>query len=115
MWRRPTSYLDTVGLLSEAEETAGELAYGKQKQLELAIALAEKPGRAAAGRTHRRHVTNGNRGTRSSWLTASPKERGLTLLFTEHDMGVVFGISDRIFGPASWRNHRQRIARRRTE
>ena len=24
------------------------------------------------------------------------RERGLTLLFTEHDMGVVFGISDRI-------------------
>ena len=35
--------LDTVGLLTEAEETAGELAYGKQKQLELAIALAENP------------------------------------------------------------------------
>ena len=35
--------LELVGLTREAEETAGELSYGKQKQLELAIALAAKP------------------------------------------------------------------------
>ena len=35
--------LALVGLADEAGEQAGELAYGKQKQLELAIALAERP------------------------------------------------------------------------
>lgn len=87
--------LDTVGLLSEAKETAGELAYGKQKQLELAIALAEKPEvllldepTAGMSPTETRDAIK--------LVDSITKERGLTLLFTEHDMGVVFGISDRI-------------------
>lgn len=87
--------LETVSLRGEAEEIAGELAYGKQKQLELAIALAENP-----------HVllldepTAGMSPTETAdaiqLIDRITKERGLTLLFTEHDMGVVFGISDRI-------------------
>ena len=87
--------LDTVGLLTEAEETAGELAYGKQKQLELAIALAENPDvllldEPTAG------MSPTETGDAIKLVDRITKERGLTLLFTEHDMGVVFGISDRI-------------------
>lgn len=87
--------LDTVGLLGEAGIVAGELAYGKQKQLELAIALAEKPDvllldEPTAGMSPS-ETTEAIR-----LIDRITKERGLTLLFTEHDMGVVFGISDRI-------------------
>ncbi len=87
--------LETVGLRAEAEETAGELAYGKQKQLELAIALAENPDVLLLD-----EPTAGMSPTETEeairLIDRITKERGLTLLFTEHDMGVVFGISDRI-------------------
>jgi branched-chain amino acid transport system ATP-binding protein len=87
--------LETVHLREAAHETAGELAYGKQKQLELAIALAEKPDvllldEPTAGMS----PSETNEAIRL--IDRITKERGLTLLFTEHDMGVVFGISDRI-------------------
>lgn len=87
--------LETVGLLDEAHGVAGELAYGKQKQLELAIALAENPDvllldEPTAG------MSPTETDTAIKLIDEITKERGLTLLFTEHDMGVVFGISDRI-------------------
>lgn len=87
--------LETVGLRKEASETAGELAYGKQKQLELAIALAENPEVLLLD-----EPTAGMSPTETDdairLIDRITKERGLTLLFTEHDMGVVFGVSDRI-------------------
>ena len=89
------SLLETVGLREEAGEVAGELAYGKQKQLELAIALAENPDVLLLD-----EPTAGMSPTETEeairLIDQITKERGLTLLFTEHDMGVVFGISDRI-------------------
>ncbi|MGZ0189000.1 MAG: ABC transporter ATP-binding protein [Alphaproteobacteria bacterium] len=87
--------LETVGLRAESTETAGELAYGKQKQLELAIALAENPevlllDEPTAG------MSPSETADAIQLIDKITKDRGLTLLFTEHDMGVVFGISDRI-------------------
>ncbi|MEQ9121066.1 MAG: ABC transporter ATP-binding protein [Alphaproteobacteria bacterium] len=87
--------LETVGLRPEAAEIAGELAYGKQKQLELAIALAQNPvalllDEPTAG------MSPSETEVAIRLVDRITKERGLTLLFTEHDMGVVFGISDRI-------------------
>jgi branched-chain amino acid transport system ATP-binding protein len=87
--------LELVGLQQEADEVAGELAYGKQKQLELAISLASKPDlllldEPTAG------MSPQETGDAIKLIDQITKARGLTLLFTEHDMGVVFGISDRI-------------------
>ncbi|MBL6652740.1 MAG: ABC transporter ATP-binding protein [Reyranella sp.] len=87
--------LDLVGLTREAEETAGELSYGKQKQLELAIALAAKPRLLLLD-----EPTAGMSPQETAETIASVRDivkaRGLTLLFTEHDMSVVFGIAERI-------------------
>jgi len=87
--------LELVGLREEAAELAGELAYGKQKQLELAIALAERPKVLLLD-----EPTAGMSPQETEEAMHMVKEitdaRGLTLLFTEHDMGVVFGIADRI-------------------
>jgi branched-chain amino acid transport system ATP-binding protein len=87
--------MEVVGLSNEAEETAGELSYGKQKQLELAIALAANPSTLL--------LDEPTAGMSPQETTEAIKlidtiaiERNLTLLFTEHDMGVVFGIADRI-------------------
>ena len=87
--------LELVGLEDEALEIAGELSYGKQKQLELAIALAENPrvlllDEPTAGMSPQETEEA------IELVGRITKERGLTLLFTEHDMGVVFGIADRI-------------------
>ena len=87
--------LDLVGLAGEAEETAGELSYGKQKQLELAIALASQPrllllDEPTAGMSPQE--THETIALVRDIVTA----RGLTLLFTEHDMSVVFGMAQRI-------------------
>jgi branched-chain amino acid transport system ATP-binding protein len=87
--------LELVGLLDERDEIAGELAYGRQKQLELAISLASDPqvlllDEPTAGMSPTE--------TRESiqLVDRISKERNLTLLFTEHDMSVVFGIADQI-------------------
>ncbi len=87
--------LDLVGLTEEEYEVAGELAYGKQKQLELAVALTANPrllllDEPTAGMSHRETVEA------IGLIQEITKVRGLTLLFTEHDMNVVFGIARQI-------------------
>jgi branched-chain amino acid transport system ATP-binding protein len=87
--------LDRVGLKEYAQTVSGSLSYGFQKQLELGIALASEPdlllldeptAGMSAQETHQTIELIGK-------IT---REKGLTLLFTEHDMEVVFSISQRI-------------------
>ena len=87
--------LGRVGLADQGTRDAGELGYGKQKQLELAIALAAQPrllllDEPTAGMSPAETVAA------TELLQEVKHERGLALLFTEHDMGVVFGMADRI-------------------
>ncbi len=87
--------LAAVGLLNEAGTTAGSLAYGNQKQLELGIALASEPSvllldEPTAG------MSPAETAATMRLLQRVAEERGLTLLFTEHDMAVVFGIAEKI-------------------
>ena len=56
----------------------------------------ERPGGAAARRADRRHVGDRDARDDPAARSASPRERGLTLLFTEHDMEVVFSIAQKI-------------------
>lgn len=87
--------LGDVGLTEDASTVAGTLAYGKQKQLELAIALASEPrllllDEPTAGMSPLET-------TESIELVGRIQAaRNLTLLFTEHDMNVVFGVADRV-------------------
>jgi branched-chain amino acid transport system ATP-binding protein len=87
--------LQAVGLLDRAGEESGFLSHGGQKQLELGIALALEPeilllDEPTAGMSASE--------TRESiaLIARLARERRLTLLFTEHDMEVVFSISQRI-------------------
>ncbi len=87
--------LALVGLDDRASEIAGELSYGMQKQLELAIALAAKPrllllDEPTAGMSPRETAEA------IALIRDIVTARGLTLLFTEHDMSVVFGIAQKI-------------------
>jgi branched-chain amino acid transport system ATP-binding protein len=87
--------LGSIGLSGQEKTIAGTLSYGNQKQLELGLALASDPqillldeptAGMSAGETH----------DTIRLLERIAEERGLTLLFTEHDMEVVFGIAQKI-------------------
>ena len=87
--------LEAVGLAGEARATSGTLSYGLQKQLELGIALASEPqvlllDEPTAGMSPQETSDT------IALIGRIVRDRGLTLLFTEHDMSVVFGIAERI-------------------
>ncbi len=87
--------LEQLGLADQRDRAAGLLAYGDLKRLELAVALASDPrlllmdeptaGMAPAERIALMALTR-----------RLATERRLAVLFTEHDMDVVFGTADRI-------------------
>ncbi len=87
--------LDAVGLAAEAQSTSGTLSYGLQKQLELGIALASEPqvlllDEPTAGMSPQETADT------IALIGRIVRDRSLTLLFTEHDMDVVFSIAERI-------------------
>ena len=87
--------LGQVGLTSQAGRATGVLAYGDLKRLELAVALAAVPqlllmDEPTAGMAPRERVAL------MQLVRRIATERGLAVLFTEHDMDVVFGVADRI-------------------
>ena len=87
--------LDRVGLLAQESRAAGVLAYGDLKRLELAIALANAPrlllmDEPTAG------MAPAERARLMQLVSDIVAERGISVLFTEHDMDVVFGHADRI-------------------
>jgi branched-chain amino acid transport system ATP-binding protein len=87
--------LASVGAGDLADAHAATLAYGDVKRVELALALAGKPrlllmDEPTAGMAPR------ERGALMDTVSAIVRERGIALLFTEHDMDVVFGHADRI-------------------
>jgi branched-chain amino acid transport system ATP-binding protein len=87
--------LELVALADEAGRRAGELAHGRQKQLELAVALASNPKMLLLDEpTAGMSIAE----TRLSikLINEIVRKRGLTLLFTEHDMNVVFDIASAI-------------------
>lgn len=87
--------LALVGLDAQAGEPAGILAYGDLKRLELAMALASEPRLLLMD-----EPTAGMAPTERTALMALVRglatEGGVAVLFTEHDMDVVFGVADRV-------------------
>ena len=87
--------LAQVGMLEQAERACGVLAYGDLKRVELAVALANRPrlllmDEPTAGMAPKERVE-------LMALTGSlARARNIAVLFTEHDMDVVFGQADRI-------------------
>jgi branched-chain amino acid transport system ATP-binding protein len=84
-----------VGLADRLPVAAGMLAYGDQKRVELARALACEPrllllDEPVAG-------MNADESARMAALIAQVRhELGISILLVEHDMGLVMGISDRV-------------------
>ncbi|MBI1846955.1 MAG: ABC transporter ATP-binding protein [Candidatus Rokubacteria bacterium] len=87
--------LERVGLGEQAPKPSGILSHGDQRRLELAIALASEPrllmlDEPTAGMAPReRHQLMG-------LVARIAADTGVTVLFTEHDMDVVFAVARRI-------------------
>jgi len=86
--------LDFVGLAQLSEACSGNLAYGLQRRLEIARALATRPrllllDEPAAGMNPQETVEMVR-------LISRIRERGLAILLIEHHMKVVMTISDEI-------------------
>ena len=91
--RRPKSALDSVGLLSKAQELAANLSHGEQRNLEIGIALATEPqlllldeptAGMSAAETH------------ETMQLVRRIAKNLTILIVEHDMQVVMELCHRI-------------------
>jgi len=87
--------LESVGLIDKRYILGGLLSHGDQKRLELGIALATRPkllmlDEPTAGMSPEETEKT------TELIFKLAREQGLTLLFIEHDMSVVFSISDKI-------------------
>jgi ABC-type branched-subunit amino acid transport system ATPase component len=74
-------------------ELTATLPYGKQRLLEIAVAIACQAARAAARRARRRRP-EGERHDILAAVAALPRD--VTVLLIEHDMDLVFSFADRI-------------------
>jgi len=87
--------IERVGITRLADHGCATLAYGDAKRVELALALAtaprlllmDEPTAGTSPRTRRRLM---------ELATELARRDGIAVLFTEHDMDVVFGHADRV-------------------
>jgi branched-chain amino acid transport system ATP-binding protein len=89
------SILDSVGLSHKAVDIAGSLSHGDQKILEIAIALGNEPellilDEPTAGMSPEETAAT------MELIKKLASARGLTILFCEHDMEVVFSVAQSI-------------------
>jgi ABC-type branched-subunit amino acid transport system ATPase component len=87
--------LEQVGMADQADRLSAEIAYGDVKRLDFALALAQAPRlllmdepAAGMGPSERRGLM--------ALVERIARERNIGVLFTEHDMDVVFGHADRL-------------------
>jgi branched-chain amino acid transport system ATP-binding protein len=87
--------LDLTGLLTNRDTVAGILSQGDKKKLELALALAGKPEMllldepTAGMSSEETHET-------MELVKRLNARIGLTILFTEHDIAVIFGYAQKL-------------------
>jgi len=89
------SILENVGLLNKEKSIAGSLSHGDQKILEIAIALGNEPellilDEPTAGMSPEETLAA------MELIKRLARMRGLTILFCEHDMDIVFSIAQSI-------------------
>ena len=92
--RRALELMEALGIAPLAQAEATSLAYGQQRAVELARALACEPqlvllDEPAAG-------LNTRETAQMAALIARARDRGVTVLLVEHDMSLVMGICDEV-------------------
>jgi branched-chain amino acid transport system ATP-binding protein len=93
--RRVNELVDIVNLHGKEGRLAGELAHGDQRVVEVAAALSLNPRlllldepTAGLGDTETEHMVD--------LVRRLHADQGVSILFIEHDMDIVFGIAQRI-------------------
>jgi branched-chain amino acid transport system ATP-binding protein len=93
--RRVAELIEIVNLNGKANRTVGELAHGDQRVVEVAVALSVKPRlllldepTAGMGDTETEHMVD--------LVRRLHQDQGMSILFIEHDMDIVFGIAQHI-------------------
>lgn len=92
---RAQELLRSLDFEDQMSRAASELAYGDLKRLELAMAFANEPrlllmDEPTAG------MAPAEREALMRLAIAACREKNVALLFTEHDMDIVFGFADRV-------------------
>lgn len=87
--------LESAGLIDKKMDVAGSLSHGDKRILEIAIALGNEPDllildEPTAGMSPEETTTT------MALIQRLAREQGLTILFCEHDMEVVFGTAQSI-------------------
>jgi branched-chain amino acid transport system ATP-binding protein len=87
--------LNQLGIERQADQLCSTLSYGDLKRVELAMALAARPklllmDEPTAG------MAAGERESLMIFVEKLSRQEGIAVLFTEHDMDVVFGFATRI-------------------
>ena len=87
--------LESVGLMNKKMDLAGSLSHGDKRILEIAIALGNEPDllvldEPTAGMSPEETTTT------MALIQRLADDQGLTILFCEHDMEVVFGVAQSI-------------------
>lgn len=93
--RRTEETLKDMGLYEQRHLPAEELPYGDKRRLEMALALASDPDllfldEPTAG------MSPDETDTTVDLIEEIKEERGVTIVLIEHDMEIIFRVSDRI-------------------
>jgi branched-chain amino acid transport system ATP-binding protein len=93
--RRVDEIIDVTRLSAHTERTVGELPHGLQRVVEMALALSMRPRllmldepTAGMAEEETEHMVD--------LIRRLHADQGLSILFIEHDMDLVFGIAQRI-------------------
>jgi branched-chain amino acid transport system ATP-binding protein len=87
--------LESLGLTAKAQAISGSLSHGDGKVLELAIALANRPQLLIMDEPTAGMSPEETQGA-VALIQRLTRELGLTVLFCEHDIEMVFSLADRI-------------------
>jgi branched-chain amino acid transport system ATP-binding protein len=91
VWR----ILEDIGLADQANRLGDSISHGDKKRLELAVTVGTEPELLLLDEPTCGMSPEETEMT-MSLINKLSKDRGITILFTEHDMSVVFGIAKRI-------------------
>ena len=89
------SILESMGLSKKGGSIAGSLSHGDQKILEIAIALGNEPELLILDEPTAGMSPEETQET-MELVKRLAKQRGLTILFCEHDMDIVFSVAQSI-------------------
>ena len=93
--RETEELLERLGLADQADKPGSALSYGDRRRLEVALALACQPellllDEPTSG------MSLGEKPAMVELIRSVVQEKGVTTILIEHDMDVVFSVSDRI-------------------